>query len=613
MAKRKQKTDGTVSAARVQMARLTAFDPLSGLKPELLSQYHEQFRRGWLRNAVLLWDRIEETDDKVKTVVPKRRKGVARHGYEFVFDHGMEDDPRAQQHQKTLQYFYDHLSVSSAMDLNERGGFPMLCRHMMDAVGKRYAVHEILWDATGDGLTAELRFVPLQFFENTTGRLRYLPSDAALYGTDLDEGGWMVTVGEGLMPATAVCYMYKRLPLRDWLVYCYKRGGTGIDAETSAVKGSTDWNDVEDAVKNFGLDLALVHGPGTKISPIDVSAQGELPYPALVDLMNRAIVTLWRGGDLSTMSAGGDSVGASVQGNETDLLEEDDAGLLTETLNEQLDRWVIRYAFGEEPLCWVKVKTGQRQDVKQDLEIDRGLSDLGFQHTAETLAQRYNRTLPEGDETVIEPRSAAGVAAPAGAGPGATPAPTPEPAADAAVAPAAPVIADSVQETALNGAQIQALVGILSDAATRKIPDGAVQPIIRAAFPQLKQELLDQIIAALRGFTPPVALANAQPSAPADLVAAGIEQTQAERSRQFEAWLQGLTDLAEKPGITEEQFQAEAAKRIAALPADLLTPGNIARLAEIGEAVMGTAVINSLEGETPASRLPAPKRTGGAK
>jgi hypothetical protein len=44
-----------------------------------------------------------------------------------------------------LEYFYDNLTASSACDGHESGGLRLLIHQMMDAVGKKYAVHVIIF------------------------------------------------------------------------------------------------------------------------------------------------------------------------------------------------------------------------------------------------------------------------------------------------------------------------------------------------------------------------------------------------------------------------------------------------------------------------------------
>ncbi|PTY03084.1 hypothetical protein DB346_07475 [Verrucomicrobia bacterium LW23] len=364
--------------------RKARFNPLRSLDAEILSRHLDAFRAGTLREMALLMDAIEERDDIVRAVSLKRKKAVSRLPWEIVLTDVGADEAlrrRAQEHRATLRSFFDHLTVTNALDENERGGVRLLVRQMMDAVGKRYAVHEIVWQprqaaALSDGpidvapasplpesaatdgdwrpgasssvsatasasvspavasfesfplsplpdsraarrsapaLGATLRFVPLWFFESETGKLRFLPHEGALEGEELEEGAWMVTVGDGVMVACCVAYMFKSLPMKDWLSYCERHGMPGIRGVTKAAPGSPEWQSMAEAVDNFASDFAAVMNHDESIEAIDLSAPGEIPFPAMVDRMDRAMATLWRGADLSTLSAGaGSGQGASL-------------------------------------------------------------------------------------------------------------------------------------------------------------------------------------------------------------------------------------------------------------------------------------------------------------
>jgi phage gp29-like protein len=89
--------------------------------------------------------------------------------------------------------------------------------------------------------------------------------------------------------------------------------------------------------------------------------------------MDRAIAAICRGADLSTMSSGAHSGqgagsaggrGASVQGEESDILEQDDAAHMTETL-EKLSRLVIAKMFGpeEQPLARLRIVVPQKKET----------------------------------------------------------------------------------------------------------------------------------------------------------------------------------------------------------------------------------------------------------
>jgi phage gp29-like protein len=310
---------------------------------------------GFVAYAALVWDQIEKRDDVIRNVASKRKKALAKFKRRSF---QREESPEAAAHAEALDEFYDNMTVVNALDQNETGGFPLLVRQMMDAVGKYYAVHEIVWQpAQGpEGvLTAELRFVPLWFFENRSGRLQFLklPLGGA-NGEPLEEGGWMITKGDGIMEACSIAYMFKNMPLKDWVAYSDKYGTPGVLGQTNAAKGSEAGEALKAAVASFGQNWSgVVYGAdGTVKEPISlITARGEgtLPFPPLVERMDRAMASLWRGCDLSTLSA--DNKGASVQEGESDILLEDDALMVSETLNLYIDKWVIWQKFGARPLA----------------------------------------------------------------------------------------------------------------------------------------------------------------------------------------------------------------------------------------------------------------------
>ncbi len=221
------------------------FNSLRCLDPNTLASQLDAFESGYLREAVETWDTIEKRDDLLKSVIPKRKKSISRHGWEVIIPRYTDParQSEAEAHKFALENFYKNLTCTNAIDTNERGAFKLLVRQMMDAVGKRYAVHEIVWNPHHEsGLTAEFRFVPLSYFENTTGRLRFLPSDGALEGQPLEPGAWLVTTGEGLMVASSVAWMFKQLTLKDWLAFSQHNGSPGVQGITDAARDSADWN-----------------------------------------------------------------------------------------------------------------------------------------------------------------------------------------------------------------------------------------------------------------------------------------------------------------------------------------------------------------------------------
>jgi phage gp29-like protein len=376
--------------------RMIRFNPLRSLTPARLASALDSSAAGWLREAALIYEAIETREAIVRSVMTKRRASVSRRDWQIIIPDA--DDPRGEAHKETLQYFYNNLTVTDAADMNVRSGMSGLLRQMMDAIIQKYAVHEIVWRPSRDGLTAQLRRVPLYFFENRSGKLRYTGPETRVDGMPLEDGGWMVTTAEGLGEALSLCYMYKRLSVQDWLAFSEKFSVPGVLGRTSAKSGSPEGNAMRDSVLAYASEWqGVIYGDDNTIpKPLEIiqTAGGDnLPQQLLAQYMDKMISCLVRGGDLSTVSKQ-DSTGASLQQGETDTLIQDDCAMVSETLQTQLDRLVIRMVHGDDtPAAYIRVNPPGEQDLARDMAIDTGLVALGVKQSPAALAERYGRTL----------------------------------------------------------------------------------------------------------------------------------------------------------------------------------------------------------------------------
>jgi phage gp29-like protein len=341
------------------------FNPAPNLTPETLARMLDAFSAGELRSTALMWEVIEQRDDVLKSVATKRKKAPARFGWDI---HPLEDSPEAKAHAEALQHCYEHLGCTHATDQNMTGGLELLLTQMMDAVGKRYSVHEIVWQprpGPEPRLSATFRHVPLWHFDNTQGQLRLLQSEGQ--PLLLEPGSWLVNTGDGLMEACSIAYLYKHLPLRDWLVYCERNGMPGVRGVTDALPGTDAWDAAREAVRDFGAEFHALMTRDTTIEAIDLAGSGPLPYPALVERMDRAMAALWRGSSLGSVA--GEGSGITLQSHETALIEREDISHLSAQLHAQVDRFVIRYLFGDDVLPRARIRLRHREAGLQAEQI----------------------------------------------------------------------------------------------------------------------------------------------------------------------------------------------------------------------------------------------------
>ena len=363
------------------------FNPIKNLRPESVIRALDAFNDGRLSSACRIFEAIAERDDTICCLNLKRKKSISRLDCEII---PLENSRKARAHQKALAQFYENIEARDFCDSNKRGALRMLVSQMMDSVGMKYAVHKMSFVRNGDSLGGVFEKYPLWLFENTSGRLRKLDRENQLTaGCELSPEKWMITCGDGLMAASAIAYMFKHLPLRDWLIYCERNGMPGIKAKTNAFPDSPQWESAKEAVSQFGAEFYAVVSEGTDIEAIDVSSKSQLPYKDIVERMDRMLCALWRGSDLGTIS-GENKMGASVQWYEGSLIEEDDAQTVSETLNRNVDAKVIKILFGDDkPLAKFRLKLPDYEEKLYELEVIERLAKLGLSPDPIELAKKF--------------------------------------------------------------------------------------------------------------------------------------------------------------------------------------------------------------------------------
>ena len=399
-----QKRASALDDARVRMEHMAQYNALFHLDPDRLVDAITSFNAGDLGQLARIIRDFEERDDKMATCAMKMRASVGRCDYSILVKEGFENDERAKRHAEILKRFWSTVNVTSRFNMNERGGLRLLKKQMMEAQSYGYAVHEIVWRPLPNGeIAAEFIKLPLWHFENRTGALRFLPTETAVEGVPMAEGEWLVTTGDGVGIPASICAMAKRMCFQDWLLFSERSGMPIIVGTTGATFRSEQWNNIKGAIRNIYRDTRVLLDSGSRIEAIDTGHAANIPFPALVEWSDRAIAALYRGADLSTISKG-DGTGASLQGDEAGMIEQDAAANLGETLHEQVDRFVIRYVTGDdEPLASISIEPVKKPDVDTDIKIDNHLAALGVKLSKADALQRYGRAEATSEEDALHP------------------------------------------------------------------------------------------------------------------------------------------------------------------------------------------------------------------
>lgn len=387
----RRRQESHIGAERVRRDIEGRFNPIRRLEPENLSRWIDEFGAGNLRPLGRLLYDLSDRDDTWKAAMRKTIRSVSRCKWEIRIKEGFENDPDAQHQVDVLLDFYSNLTASDLLRQSRVGGMAALIRQMMLAERDYYSVHEMLWRVDNGKLRLRAMWVPIWMFEGRSGHIRFLPTEFGIEGEPLVPGEWMVHCGDGLGVACAICAAYKRLSLADWLSYGEHNATPGLHTKTQARVGSAEWQKAVEATRAFAKEWAIVTGTDVELNKIDLGASGSLPYQPMIERMDRAISALWRGADLSTLSA--NTQGASLQGEEMDMLEQSCAEDITETIRANIDAFVLGYYFGfsVEKKAQFELIPVSRPNVDQEIKINEHLTRHGAKISIADEVSRFGR------------------------------------------------------------------------------------------------------------------------------------------------------------------------------------------------------------------------------
>lgn len=402
-------------AESMKMGRRSRWNPLRGFSGERLAIILDSLDSGDLREFGLLATVVAERDDTIKGVKAKREKAVAHRKHSVVT---LDDTPEAEQQKEVLERFWRRAKWVDAWDRSKKGKKKRLIQAMQEAISYRYSIHHIVWEPTADGeLTATFEHVPMWFFENRETEMRFLPGGIGYTGKPMEEQDWLISTGDGLMVACLIGYSAKRNGMMDWIRFSEKFSVPGVKGSTAAAKGSPQGNAMREAVMRYNNDWATVIYGASGTEKIElIEANGNptaMPMPALIEMVNRKFAALYRGADLSTMSAGdGDGAGASLQGEEADILERDDAADRSEDM-QRVEARVLRWYYGEDVdvLAESRIIVPDRAEQSAKLNATKAFVEMGAKIGREELLSDFGMSEAAEGEAIFSPSAGTASAA----------------------------------------------------------------------------------------------------------------------------------------------------------------------------------------------------------
>lgn len=269
--------------------------------------------------------------------------------------------------------------------------------------------------------------------------------------------------------------------------------------------GSSERTALEAALNSARKGESAVIAKGMPDCPTEVhkmDASKGLPfYTTTLDNIDQAMTKAVTGGMLTMLSMPtGIGSGASDTQSETlATLVADEAGEINEVMQKGFDRFVLEKAGllenGERPLAYFELSNRQEIDPKGNAELLVAMKSAGFEVAEEQASEMLGMPVKRS----VGVPAFGDMSGDINADPDAEEGDGQQPAADGQPA-AAP--GEVVADTALNGAQVQSLVSIVSQVAQGQIPVASAEPIIRASFPAIAEKVIQSIVSPLKTFEP---------------------------------------------------------------------------------------------------------------
>ena len=386
----------TRELSAVSLAERWSSYPSAGLTPHRLADIFREADQGNIYRQMELFEEMEEKDAHLTAILQTRKMAVLGKDYEVLPYGRTPEDERLAEVVGAMVYRIPNLEEA--------------CLDLLDAIGKGFALSEIIWEITaGQARVAELKWIPQKlaaFGEDLRPRL--LTAEARWQG--VEPPPWKViyhrykarsgyATRAGVLRVVGWMYLLKNFALKDWAAFNEVFGMPLRLGKYDPTASPNDRDALVQAIRNLGSDAAGVISKATEIEFVEATSRsgGANPYQLMVEFCNREMSKAVLGQTLTTDTAGstGTYAAAKVHAQVRRDLVQADAQALAATLREQLLRPLVGFNFGwDKPVPWFRFRFEEEEDLKTLSEVYRNLAAMGVPLSMEHLAERFGIPLP---------------------------------------------------------------------------------------------------------------------------------------------------------------------------------------------------------------------------
>jgi len=234
--------------------------------------------------------------------------------------------------------------------------FDQICKDLLNATLKGFAVAEIVWER--DGATIRPATIVAhdqrRFRFDRDWKPRLLTMTTMVDGEPLPDRKFIVhrvgvrgnnPYGLGLGTRLFWPVLFKREGITFWLHFLEKFAGPTVVGKTPYGMITEEQQRLLNTLVSVRTSSAITVPIGTDIEFLEASRGGTVSYEAFVDYWDKQISICTTGETLTSQvtEGGGNRALGEVHADQLEVLADSDGDLLTDTLRDQLARWIVDY------------------------------------------------------------------------------------------------------------------------------------------------------------------------------------------------------------------------------------------------------------------------------
>lgn len=386
--------------------------PSRGLSPERMGAIFREADLGDVYRQAELFEEMEEKDTHLFSILQTRKNSVLGLDWEVMPYSDEREDIKVAD------------LVRGAFEFE---GLEDALLDLLDAIGKGFAVTEIMWriDERKKAVVQQLKWVHQKRFRfGDLDELRLLTEEDMARGMELPENKFVVhrykarsghPSRAGVLRVCAWMYLFKNYSIKDWAGFAEVFGMPIRVGKYDTSTSSEDREALLQAVVQLGSDAAGIISKSTEIEFIESVKRADNIYEALAEFCNREMSKAVLGQTLTTDVGSTGSYAASKTHNEVRQdLKEADCKALAETLRKHLIKPLVMFnvpAADLDRLPWMRFKYEPPEDLETASRIYKTVvTEMGLPVAKDHVYEKFGIPKPGRDEELLLPPSPASAA-----------------------------------------------------------------------------------------------------------------------------------------------------------------------------------------------------------